>query len=118
MDSWQYVVADQFLQGVSTKDIAEATHKNTLEIMEILQSDEVKEYLDKIREMKKMELEALADGPAFDAMRSGLDGKDAITAADKIWKAAGKYEDSAKTVATLAEILKRIMDDADDAKKE
>lgn len=114
MDSWEYAVADQFMQGFTVAEIAEAIHKNTLEIMEILQSEPVRAYLDKIREMRKMELEACAEGKAFDVIRGALDeGKmeTKLSAADKIWKAAGKYEDQNKTVATLAEILKRVMDE-------
>lgn len=114
MDSWEYAIADQFMQGIPAATIAEAMDKSTLEIAEVLQSTKVREYMDKIRAMKKMELEALADGPALDVMRDAVtEGKekDALVAADKIWKASGKYDEQSGTVATLAEILKRIMDD-------
>ena len=114
MDSWQYAIADQFMQGIPAAMIAEAMHKSTLEIAEVLQSNDVRDYMNKIKEMKRMELEALADGPALDVMRDGLTAskqETKITAADKIWKASGKYDEQSGTVATLAEILKRVMDD-------
>lgn len=114
MDSWEYAIADQFMQGTPAGEIAIAINKTSLEIMEVLQSDEVRMYMDKIHEMKKMELDALADGKALDVMREGLDAhKDEtkIAAADKIWKASGKYDEQGGTAATLAEILKRVMDD-------
>ena len=114
MDSWEYAIADQFMQGIPAATIAEAMDKNTLEIAEVLQSNDVRDYMDKIKEMKRMELEALADGPALEVMRESLDSSKkelALTAADKVWKASGKYDEQSGTVATLAEILKRVMDD-------
>lgn len=113
MNSWEYAIADQFMQGIPAATIAEAMDKSTLEIAEVLQTNEVRAYMDKIREMKRMELEALADGPALDVMREAVEDrtKEAVTAADKIWKASGKYDEQSGTVATLAEILKRVMDD-------
>ena len=116
MENIDYIIADQFLQGIALANIATALTEaggkliTVLDLVAVLDKKDVAEYIEKIRGIKQRELAVLADGKALDTMRDGLEGKNGIEAADKIWKAAGKYDDNNKTVVTLVEILKRVMD--------
>lgn len=114
-----YQIVDLFMAGIAANEIASTMKITTLEVMEILQGDTARAYMDKVRELRRMELDALGDGPALDAAREAINvgsTKERLTAADMVFKAAGKYKETSSTVATLAEVLKRVMDDADEKK--
>ena len=110
-----YQIVDLFMAGTPAAEIAAAAGLLTLQVVEIVQSNDGQAYADQIREMRRMELEALADGPAVNAVRGALSSgvqKEALQAADMTFKATGKYAQSEQVVATLAEILKRVMEEA------
>lgn len=110
-----YQIVDLFLAGMAAMEIASRLKKTTLEIMEILQCREAEEYADKIRELRRMELEALADGPATDVVRDSLESgplKEKLQAADMTFKAVGKYKTEDSAVVTLAKILERVMEES------
>ena len=114
-DEIMYGIIDLFLAGVPATDIAAQMKKPTLEILEIMQSNDGKAYADKVRSLRRMELEALADGPGINAMRDGVNAgatKERLQAADMLNKATGKYGGEDTTAATLAEILKHVMEEA------
>ena len=114
-----YQVVDLFMAGVPVSEIATSIKKTSLDIMTILQGDDARLYTDKLRELRRMELEALSDGPALDAVRDGLNsniGKDRLQAADMTWKASGKYQQEEHATVTLAKLLEKVMGDARDKK--
>lgn len=119
-----YFVVDQFMAGFSPAEIATAMSRkdkavSTLDVMHVLQSEAAQEYKAKIVEIRRMELDALSDGPALEAMREGLraDMKSRLDAADKIWKASGKYSHESSVVVTLTDILKKVMEERGEKEK-
>ena len=99
------------LRGMANKDIALVTGYSEMRISHVLRDDLSLAYINAHMQGTEMELAALAP-MAVDALRNGLcsnDEKTALLAADKFFKASGKYNQATEAKETAEDVIMRML---------